>query len=144
MTEVIMFYLFAGISLFAGLGVLLHPNPVMSVLHLVAAMIGVAGLFFNLGAPFIAWVQILVYAGAVVILFLFILMIFDIKTEGKQIFSYGAIGNGLKILFGGSFAGLLLFSILFKDNIYYAGGTRCFISSGGIGDHFYPVDHASW
>ena len=46
MTEVIMFYIFAGISLFAGLGVLLHPNPIMSVLHLVAAMIGVAGVVF--------------------------------------------------------------------------------------------------
>mgnify|MGYP003688528999 CR=1 FL=1 len=95
---------------------LLHPNPIMSVLHLVAAMIGVAGLFFTLGAPFIAWVQILVYAGAVIILFLFILMIFDLETEEKQIFSYGTISNGLKILFGGSFAGLLLFSILFKVN----------------------------
>ena len=114
MADVVMFYLFAGISLFAGLGVFLHPNPVMSVLHLVAAMIGVAGLFFTLHAPFIGLVQILVYAGAVIILFLFVVMIFDTKTEGKQIFSYGSVTNGIKILFGGAFSGLMLFSILFK------------------------------
>ena len=114
--ELFMFYFFAAMSLLAGLGVLLHPNPVMSVLHLVLAMIGVAGLFFNLGAPFIGMVQILVYAGAVVILFLFVLMIFDIKSEGKQIFAYGNVSRGLKILFGGSFFGLLLFNILFKVN----------------------------
>jgi len=116
MSEVIVFYVFAGISLFAGLGVLLHPNPIISALHLVAAMVGVSGLFFNLGAPFIGMVQILVYAGAVMVLFLFVVMIFDIKEEGKNIFSHGAVANGIKILFGGSFAGLLLFSILFKIN----------------------------
>lgn len=114
--EVLMFYVFAGISLFAGLGVLLHPNPVMSVLHLVGAMIGVAGLFFNLGAPFIGMVQILVYAGAVVILFLFVVMIFDIKSEERQIFSYGGMSRALKLLFAGSFFGLILFNILFKVN----------------------------
>lgn len=114
MTELITFYLFAGISVAAALGVLMHPNPVMSVLHLVGAMIGVAGLFLTLNAPFIALVQIMVYAGAVIILFLFVVMIFDIKNEGRAIFSYGVVTNSLKILFTGSFAGLLLFSILFK------------------------------
>lgn len=114
MSEVLTFYVFAGISIFAALGVLMHPNPIMSVLHLVAAMVGVSGLFFTLNAPFIGMVQILVYAGAVIILFLFVLMIFDVKSEGKQMFSYGTVTNGIKILFSGSFAGLLLFSILFK------------------------------
>ncbi len=114
MTEVVMFYVFAGLSLFAALGVLLHPNPIMSVLHLVVAMIGVAGLFFNLHAPFVGLVQILVYAGAVIILFLFVVMIFDVKTEGKQVFSYGTVANGIKILFGGALSGLILFSILFE------------------------------
>lgn len=117
--DALMFYMFAGISLLAGLGVLLHPNPVMSVLHLVGAMIGVSGLFFCLQAPFIGMVQLLVYAGAVVILFLFVVMIFDINTEGKQVFSYGTFANGIKILFGGAFAGLMLFSILFKLNSLY-------------------------
>lgn len=118
MSELIVFYIFGGISLFAALGVLLHPNPIMSALHLVAAMVGVAGLFFNLNAPFIGMVQILVYAGAVIILFLFVVMIFDTKHEGQRIFSYGKISNGLKVLFAGMFSGLLLSSILFKINSF--------------------------
>ena len=118
MSELIVFYFFGGLSLFAALGVLLHPNPIMSALHLVAAMVGVSGLFFNLNAPFIGMVQILVYAGAVVILFLFVIMIFDTKTEGKHIFSPGKVSSGLKVLFGGMFAGLLLSSILFKINSF--------------------------
>ncbi len=114
MTEVFIFYIFAALTVFAGLGVLLHPNPIMCALHLVAAMIGIAGLFFNLNAPFIAAVQIMVYAGAVMVLFLFVIMIFDLKEEGRGIFSYGALSNFLKILFAGLFSGLLLSSILFK------------------------------
>ena len=113
MSEVIIFYIFAIMTLFAGLGVLLHPNPILSALHLVAAMIGIAGLFFNLHAPFIAAVQIMVYAGAVMVLFLFVVMIFDTKHEESP-FSPGKISNGVKVLFGGMFAGLLLSSILFK------------------------------
>lgn len=114
MTEVFVFYVFAALTMFAGLGVLLHPNPIMCALHLVAAMVGIAGLFFNLNAPFIAAVQIIVYAGAVMVLFLFVIMIFDLKEEGRRIFSYGALTNFLKILFAGLFSGLLLSSILFK------------------------------
>jgi NADH-quinone oxidoreductase subunit J len=114
MSEVIIFYMFGALTLLAGLGVLFHPNPIMSVLHLVAAMIGISGLFFNLNAPFIAAVQIMVYAGAVMVLFLFVVMIFDLREEGKKVFSYGAVTNFFKILFAGLFSGLLLSSILFK------------------------------
>jgi NADH-quinone oxidoreductase subunit J len=114
MAEIIVFYLFAGVSLAAALGVLLHPNPVVGALHLVGAMVGISGLFFNLNAPFIAAVQIMVYAGAVMVLFLFVVMIFDTKSDGKQIFSHGSFSTGLKLLFGGMFAGLLMSSIIFK------------------------------
>lgn len=112
--EIVVFYVFAFITLFAGLGVLLHPNPIMCALHLVATMIGIAGLFFNLKAPFIAAVQIMVYAGAVMVLFLFVVMIFNLKEEEEKMFSVGKISNGMKVLFAGMFSGLLLSSILFK------------------------------
>lgn len=114
MSEVIIFYIFSIMTLFAGLGVLLHPNPIMCALHLVATMVGIAGLFFSLQAPFIAAVQIMVYAGAVMVLFLFVVMIVDLKQEENHVFSPGKIANGIKVLFGGMFAGLLLSSILFK------------------------------
>lgn len=112
--ETFIFFFFGGLSLFSGFGVLFHSNPVVSALYLVAAMLGVSGLFFNLNAPFIGAVQIMVYAGAVMVLFLFVVMIFDLKQRDDRIFSPGKITNGLKILFGGLFSGLLLSSILFR------------------------------
>ncbi|MCB0378761.1 MAG: NADH-quinone oxidoreductase subunit J [Bdellovibrionales bacterium] len=116
MAEVVIFYVFSAVTLFGALGVILHPNPIICALHLVATMCGIAGLFFGLNAPFIAAVQLMVYAGAVMVLFLFVVMIFNLKQEGKHIFSPGQFTNGLKVLFGGMFAGLLLSSILFKIN----------------------------
>ncbi len=114
MADIVVFYIFAGISLAAAAGVVFHPNPVVSVLHLVAAMVGVSGLFFTLGAPFIGMVQILVYAGAVIILFLFVVMIFDLKTDGKNPFTYGLVTHYAKLLFIGCLTGLLLSKLLFK------------------------------
>lgn len=114
MSEIIVFYTFALLSIFSAVMVLIHPNPIVCALYLVGAMVGVSGLFFNLNAPFIAAVQIMVYAGAVMVLFLFVVMIFDLKAEVKEQFSYGKIATFLKILFGGALAGLFLNAILFK------------------------------
>ncbi len=116
MMDVFMFYIFSAISIVSALFVLFSVNPVKSVLWLVSVMVGVSGLFFTLSAPFVAMVQILVYAGAVVILFLFVVMIFDVNHEGKQIFSYGTFTSGLKVLFAGGFAGFLVFQIFFQMN----------------------------
>ena len=102
--ETFVFFFFGGLSLFSALGVLFHSNPVKSALYLVATMLGISGLFFNLSAPFIATVQIMVYAGAVMVLFLFVVMIFDLKQTNYRIFSPGKVVNGFKILFGGFFA----------------------------------------
>lgn len=114
MTQALTFYIFSGISIVSALMVFSSSNPVKSVLWLVSVMVGVSGLFFNLSAPFVAMVQILVYAGAVVILFLFVVMIFDMKTEGKQVFSYGTFSSGLKVLFAGGFSGFIIFQIFFQ------------------------------
>ena len=114
MEETFVFFFFGGLVLFSGLGVLFHSNPVVNALHLVVVMVGIAGLFFNLNAPFIAAVQIMVYAGAVMVLFLFVIMIFDLKREDPYLFSPGKITNGLKIFFLGAFAGIPLFGILFR------------------------------
>lgn len=117
MLEALNFYIFSAVALFGGAMVIAHPNPVKSVINLVLCMVGVAGLFFNLNAPFIGMVQILVYAGAVIILFLFVVMIFDVKLESKSILTYGLFTNVLKIAFIGLMSGHIVFNILFKvDN----------------------------
>lgn len=69
------FFFLAGLTLLAALGVVLSRHIVHSALFLVLTFIGVAGLFFNLGAFFLALVQILVYAGAISVLIIFAIML---------------------------------------------------------------------
>lgn len=81
----ILFYLFAAITLGFGLLVVTARNPVTSALSLAMSFVGLAALFLSLDAYFIGTIQILVYAGAVMVLFLFIIMLLDIKAEeGKK------------------------------------------------------------
>ncbi len=76
-----LFYLFSAITLGFGLAVVLARNPVASAMSLVVSFAGLAALFISLDAYFIGIIQILVYAGAVMVLFLFIIMLLDIKAE---------------------------------------------------------------
>ncbi len=77
--------------LFCALMVVINRNPVASALCLVVSLIMLAGLFTTLNALFIAVVQVLVYAGAVMVLFLFIVMLLDIKTEIRRRLNFLAV-----------------------------------------------------
>ena len=101
-----LFYILALISLVFGLGVILFRNPIFSAMCLVITMISVAGIFGSLDAWFIAGVQLIVYAGAVTVLFVMVLMLFDLKHEMKT-FSKGMIGNGIKLAVSGVLLGML-------------------------------------
>jgi NADH-quinone oxidoreductase subunit J len=81
MMEGVFFYLFAGIMLFAALSVILNPKPIYSVLSLLVAMFCLAALFVMLGAYFVAAIQVLLYAGAVLVLFLFVIMLLNLQPE---------------------------------------------------------------
>jgi NADH-quinone oxidoreductase subunit J len=74
----IMFYLFAGIAVASGVMVVSARNPVHSVLFLILAFFNAAGLFVLLGAEFLAMILVIVYVGAVAVLFLFVVMMLDI------------------------------------------------------------------
>ena len=76
-----VFYFLAGFSFLGALGVVFGRNPVYCALSLVACLVGVAGVFILLGHEFIAAVQILVYAGAIVVLFLFVIMLLNLKED---------------------------------------------------------------
>ncbi len=79
-----------------GAMVVLNRNPVSSALSLVVSFLGLAGLFMSLDAYFIGIIQILVYAGAVMVLFLFIIMLMDLKAEVRRKLNIPAvIGGGL-------------------------------------------------
>ena len=78
MIQVIAFYLFAALAIAAGAFTILSRNPVHSVLWLIVAFFNAAGLMVLCGAEFIAMLLVIVYVGAVAVLFLFVVMMLDI------------------------------------------------------------------
>ena len=85
-----------------GVSVVLNRNPVASALSLVGSFLSLACLFVGLNAYFIATIQVLVYAGAVMVLFLFIIMLLDLKSEERRsINSIAFIGGVLITVFFG-------------------------------------------
>lgn len=93
----ILFWVFALMMLFFGISVVVNRSPVASALSLVASFLGLAALFVSLDAFFIGIIQILVYAGAVMVLFLFIIMLLDIKTEEGKKLNVPAIVSGVML-----------------------------------------------
>jgi NADH-quinone oxidoreductase subunit J len=82
--SLLLFWLFSTIMLIGGCAVIAFRNPVSSALSVVACFVGLAGLFIGLNAYFVGIIQILVYTGAVMVLFLFIIMLLDLKDEQKR------------------------------------------------------------
>jgi NADH-quinone oxidoreductase subunit J len=104
MVELVVFVLAAAIVLGGALGVILNSNPVHAALSLVATLFGIAVLFVAQEAHFLAAVQVIVYAGAIVVLFLFVLMLLgvdraeDLSIEPIAVQRVGAAIVGLGIL----------------------------------------------
>src|SRR6195952_5502434 len=74
----LFFYIFAGICVASAVMVIVSRNPVHSVLFLILAFVNAAGLFVLLGAEFLAMILVVVYVGAVAVLFLFVIMMLDV------------------------------------------------------------------
>lgn len=105
--DAIAFYSMALFLVFFAFQTISAVNPIHSALYLALTMIGLAGVFFQLDAHFIAGVQLIVYAGAVMVLFVMVLMLFDLKTELRA-FSKGLISGFLKIFSAAILAGFAL------------------------------------
>ena len=90
----ILFYLFAAMTLVFAIAVVANRNPVASALSLVVSFLGLAALFVGLDAYFIAVIQVLVYAGAVMVLFLFIIMLLNIQAEKRRKINLPAYAGG--------------------------------------------------
>jgi NADH-quinone oxidoreductase subunit J len=96
----LFFYLFAAVTVASAAMVIFSRNPVHSVLFLILAFVNAAGLFVLIGAEFIAWILIIVYVGAVAVLFLFVVMMLDVDfAELRQGFlNYLPIGTIIGII----------------------------------------------
>ena len=104
-----LFYVFSALTLIFGFLVIANPfsnNPVTSAMFLVLSIASLAGLFVLLHAFFLAAVQVLVYAGAVMVLFLFVIMLLDLKAEERRririvgLFAGGISVAAIAVIFG--------------------------------------------
>jgi NADH-quinone oxidoreductase subunit J len=94
-----LFWLFAGVMLIFGALVVINRNPIASALSLVVCFLGLAALFMSLDAFFIGIIQVLVYAGAVMVLFLFIIMLLDLRAEERRRMNWVAFTGGFIVAF---------------------------------------------
>ncbi|MEC9361177.1 MAG: NADH-quinone oxidoreductase subunit J [SAR324 cluster bacterium] len=101
----IIFYIFAALSILGGLGVIFLRNPIHCALSLVGTFFCLGSIYVMLNAEFVAVIQVLVYAGAIMVLFLFVLMLLSSKTSDQ---------NTNKWPIGKILAGLLSFGIFVK------------------------------
>ena len=103
MIAALAFYLFAGILIGSAVMVVTSRNPVHSVLYLILAFFNAAALFLIAGAEFLAMILVIVYVGAVAVLFLFVVMMLDVDfaqlREGFQRYApFGAVVGGILLL----------------------------------------------
>ena len=104
--EVAVFILFALLAVVSAVAVVSHPNPIYSVMSLVITLISLAVMFILLGAPFIAAIQILVYAGAILVLFLFVIMLLNVERD-KSIERSGLFQKVVALIGAALFTGIL-------------------------------------
>jgi NADH-quinone oxidoreductase subunit J len=124
-----LFWIFVLIMLFFGVLVVVFRNPVASALSLVVCFLGLAALYISLDAFFLGVIQILVYAGAVMVLFLFIIMLLDLKAEQRRRFN-------LIATFGGVVVVVLFVKVLFDVCYGFQSGSAAFppVHTGEHGD----------
>ncbi|TMJ19275.1 MAG: NADH-quinone oxidoreductase subunit J [Alphaproteobacteria bacterium] len=116
MIPVLVFYLFATLVIASGVMTISSRNPVHSVLWLILAFFNAAGLFLLIGAEFLAFLLVIVYVGAVAVLFLFVVMMLDVDFAELRagVARYWPFGFGL--------AGVILAEIFFGAIAWNAGG----------------------
>jgi NADH-quinone oxidoreductase subunit J len=91
------FWTASALMLIFGAAVIINRNPVASALSLVVSFLGLAALFISLDAFFIGIIQVLVYAGAVMVLFLFIIMLLDLRAEERRKINLIASAGGAAV-----------------------------------------------
>jgi NADH-quinone oxidoreductase subunit J len=92
-----LFWLFASLTVIFGAAVVLNRNPVASALSLVVSFLGLSALFMSLDAFFVGIIQVLVYAGAVMVLFLFIIMLLDLRAEERRRINWLSTAGGMGV-----------------------------------------------
>jgi NADH-quinone oxidoreductase subunit J len=114
--HLILFLFFGAIALAGAINLLAQTHPINSALSLIAVMAALAGEYLLLGAEFVAAVQVIVYAGAIMVLFVFVIMLLNAGVEERT------KGSRVAIVFG--IPGMLLGSLLIAWAVLHASGTE--------------------
>ncbi len=95
-----LFFIFAGLAIACAISCVYHKNPLYSAVSLIGVLISLACIYLTLAAPFIAVVQILVYAGAIMVLVIFVIMLLNLDEENplNQLRYLYAVGGGLGLI----------------------------------------------
>ena len=99
MVSTVLFFLFAGFAIASAISMVYHKNPLYSAISLVGVFISLSCIYVTLAAPFIAAVQILIYAGAIMVLVVFVIMLLNLdddKPLNRLRYLY-ALGGGLGV-----------------------------------------------
>jgi NADH-quinone oxidoreductase subunit J len=100
MASEVLFFLFAGFAIACAISMVYHKNPLYSAISLVGVFISLSCLYVTLAAPFIAIVQILIYAGAIMVLVVFVIMLLNLDEDrrGNRLTYLYALGGGLGLI----------------------------------------------
>ena len=138
----LLWWVFAAVTVAGGLGMVLLRNPVGSLLSLVLAFFGLAAIYLLLGAHFVAAIQVLLYAGAIMVLFLFTIMLLNLGHDYR-----GDLRNVAWIFVGGVLSGVMgwaLARIFWQDGLSNVAGQGAAIEAavaehGAVGAIAYPL-----
>jgi NADH-quinone oxidoreductase subunit J len=138
-SEALLFYVFGAVAVAASLLVIAQKNPIYSVLLLIASFGALSGLYLLLEAPFVAVIQIIVYAGAIMVLFLFVVMLLNAPHEDAVAGEIDAHESGNARAFGALLAILLAIELVWALSSAtplggrFAGGRETAWTVGEIG-----------
>ncbi len=126
-SEILLFYLFAAVAVGASLVVVGQKNPMYSVLSLIVSFAALAALYVTLDAPFAAVIQIIIYAGAIMVLFLFVVMLLNAGREDDKT---RGVGEGK--VSGPGWAGVGLAAVLAGELVWAVAATSGRAAHAGI------------
>lgn len=87
-SQLLLFFLFASVMILSSLGVIFHPNPITAAVLLVLSFFSLAAIYAVMNAIFIATMQLLVYAGAIMVLVVFVLMLLSLRDDASRFFIF--------------------------------------------------------
>ena len=117
-TETILFYLISSVAIISAVSVILQKNPIYSVISLIVTLVSLATVFLLLNAQFLAAVQIIVYAGAIMVLFLFVVMLLNLgkNDAGEEGSDKLFIQKKTAVILGGTL--FVIFGMVIKGSFY--------------------------